>query len=244
MFLSAALTTLIFVTPKVLAHGGVIGYNLDGTYYNGFTAYNSPVGQVSIQREWDSYDPITEPTDPNLSCNVNGASLGSGQQSATVSAGATVTAYWNPWPHTIGPAMVYMASCGGSCTSADTSTLEWFKIEEAGLISGDLVDGTWAMGKLVQNNNSWTTTLPSTLPDGECMLRHELLAIHTSNLPQFYPECAQLVLTGGGSSTPSRDYLVRFPGAYAMSDPGVGIDIYAHQSETNYTIPGPAVWSG
>jgi len=28
--------------------------------------------------------------------------------------------------------MVYMASCGGPCTDADSATLEWFKIDETG----------------------------------------------------------------------------------------------------------------
>lgn len=42
----------------------------------------------------------------------------------------------------------------------------------------------------------------------------QLLAIHTSNQPQFYPECAQLVVTGSGSAQPSGSSLVMFPGAY------------------------------
>jgi len=28
--------------------------------------------------------------------------------------------------------MVYLASCGGPCTDADSATLEWFKIDETG----------------------------------------------------------------------------------------------------------------
>ncbi|THH18544.1 hypothetical protein EW146_g2456 [Bondarzewia mesenterica] len=244
MFAAALLTALSFGATQVAAHGGVLAYSLAGKYYNGFLAYNTPVGQSSIQREWDTYNPITDPTDSSLSCNIDGASLGTGQLSATVAAGSSVTAYWNQWPHTIGPVMVYMANCGGSCSSATTSILEWFKIDEAGLISGTLTTGTWGMGELVANNNSWTSTIPSELAPGNYMIRHELLAIHTSNQPQFYPECAQLVITGSGSATPSASYLVTFPGAYSMSQPGVNIDIYSHQTETNYTIPGPAVWQG
>ncbi|KII92545.1 glycoside hydrolase family 61 protein [Plicaturopsis crispa FD-325 SS-3] len=249
MFLSVAFASLALAVSQirqVAAHGGVLSYNLGGVDYNGFVPYNTPVGQSSIQREWDTYNPITDPTSSSLSCNTNGASLGSGQKSATLASGSKVTAYWNQWPHTIGPVMVYMASCGGSCTSADTSSLEWFKIDQAGLISGTLVTGTWGMGELVANNNSWTSTIPSSLAPGEYFIRHELLAIHTSNQPQFYPECAQLVITGSGSSTPSGDYLVKFPGAYSMSDPSIDIDIYsnANQDVTTYAIPGPAVWQG
>ncbi|TCD69815.1 hypothetical protein EIP91_006128 [Steccherinum ochraceum] len=239
-----ALALAAFQASQVAAHGGVISYSIDGQTYEGFKAYNTPVGQTSIQREWDSYNPLTNPTDPALPCNANGASLGSGQQSATVPAGATVIAQWNDWPHAIGPVMVYMANCNGPCTSADTSSLEWFKIDEAGLLSGDYATGEWAQGKLIDDGSTWTSTIPSSLAPGEYMLRHELLAIHTSDQPQFYPECAQLILTGSGSAQPSGSYLVKFPGAYQASDPGVTIDVYATPDATNYTIPGPAVWQG
>ncbi|KAF9450431.1 lytic polysaccharide monooxygenase [Macrolepiota fuliginosa MF-IS2] len=242
--LVATVTVALNQANLAASHGGVIGYSIAGTYYQGFKAYNTPVGQVSIQREWDTYDPITDPNSSVLSCNTNGANLGSGQLSATVAAGSQITAYWNPWPHTIGPVMVYMAKCSGTCTSASTSSLSWFKIDQAGLISGALPTGTWAMGQLVSNNNSWTTSIPSTLAAGEYFIRHELLAIHTSNQPQFYPECGQLKVTGSGSAQPSGSYLVKFPGGYHASDPGVTIDIYSQPTVTNYTIPGPAVWRG
>ncbi|KAH7927139.1 glycoside hydrolase family 61 protein [Leucogyrophana mollusca] len=247
MFLSAtfaALAAALTQVSQVAAHGGVLSYDIAGTTYNGFVPYNTPTGQSTIQREWDSYNPITDPTDAQLSCNIDGANLGSGQLSATVAAGSSITAYWNPWPHTIGPVMVYMANCEGSCTSANTADLNWFKIEQLGLISGDLPTGYWAMGELVADNSSWTTSIPSALAPGEYFIRHELLAIHTANQPQFYAECAQLIVTGSGTATPSSTYLVKLPGAYSMSDPGVNLDIYDMSGVTNYTIPGPAVWPG
>ncbi|EIW82545.1 hypothetical protein CONPUDRAFT_180590, partial [Coniophora puteana RWD-64-598 SS2] len=126
--LSAAVAALATLTQVSLvsAHGGVLSYNIAGTTYNGFVAYDSPTGQSTIQREWDSYDPIQDPTDSYMSCNEDGANLGSGQEYATVAAGSQIIAYWNnPWPHTIGPVMVYMADCSGDCTDATTSDLEW-----------------------------------------------------------------------------------------------------------------------
>ncbi|KAF7428622.1 hypothetical protein PC9H_007849 [Pleurotus ostreatus] len=244
IMLLKSLVVLAAAVTRVACHGGVLSYTIRGTTYPGFLAYNPPTGQKSIQREWDTYNPITDPLDPNIACNVDGSSLGSGQLSATVPAGSQIKATWNQWPHTVGPVMVYMAKCPGSCTSAIASSLSWFKIEEAGLLSGTLSTGSWAQGELVNNGNTWTTTIPASLAPGEYMIRHELLAIHTSNQPQFYPECAQLVLTGSGSAQPSGSYLVKFPGAYQKSDPGVTIDVYAQASTTNYTIPGPAVWRG
>jgi len=228
----------------VAAHGGVLSYDLGGTTYNGFVPYNTPTGQSSIQRQWATYNPITTTTDPDLACNNPGTTTDP-QLSATVAAGSSVTAFWNnPWPHTIGPVMVYMANCGGDCSSASPSSLEWFKIDEAGLLSGTVGNGDWGMGKLVADNSSWTSTIPAAIPSGNYMIRHELLAIHSgADQPQFYPECAQLTVTSGGSGTPGPT--VVFPGGYSATDPSIIIDVYANdeQNVTTYTVPGPAVWS-
>jgi hypothetical protein len=78
------------------------------------------------------------------------------------------------------------------------------------------------------------------------MIRHELLALHSSNAPQFYPECAQLKVTGGGGKVPSGSSVVSFPGGYSASDPSININVYSNdnQVKTTYAMPGPAVWSG
>jgi len=226
------------------AHGGVLWYQIAGTWYKGFTPYNSPSGQTTIQREWDTYNPIQDPTQDIMRCNTNGAVAA---QAATVPAGSKITAYWNnPWPHNIGPITVYMANCGGDCASFDGSGNVWFKIDQAGLISGTLSKGTWGSGEMIAANSSWTSTIPSSLAPGNYLIRHEMLALHTSNAPQWYPECASLKVTGGGSSTPSGSSLAAIPGVYSMSDPEVNIDVYssANADVTTYTIPGPAVWTG
>ena len=49
-----------------------------------------------------------------------------------------------------------------------------FKIDEKGLISGDLPTGDWAQGQLIADNSSWTVTIPASLAPGEYMLRHEV----------------------------------------------------------------------
>jgi len=240
-FSTAVLSTVLATT--VSAHGGVLWYQLGSTWFKGFTPYNTPVGQSTIQREWDVYDPIQDPTLTTMRCNTNGAAS---QLTANVAAGSKVTGYWNVWPHSIGPVLVWMAKCPGACSAFDGSGAVWFKINQGGLESGTLSTGHWAMADLQANNNSWATTIPSTLPAGNYLLRHELLAIHTSNAPQWYPECAQITVTGGGSQAPTSAFLASIPGVYSMSDPNVDIDIYsnANAAVTNYTIPGPAVWTG
>lgn len=68
--------------------------------------------------------------------------------------------------------MVYMASCGGSsCTGFNANNANWFKIDQSGLLSGTLSTGQWGMGQLVANNNSWTSTIPSSLAAGAYLIR-------------------------------------------------------------------------
>ena len=51
-------------------------------------------------------------------------------------------------------------------------------------------------------------------------------------------ECAQIQITGGGSTT--RSPTTSFPGAYSASDPGIYINIY--DTVTNYTVPGKFIF--
>ncbi|KAJ3483445.1 hypothetical protein NLI96_g6306 [Meripilus lineatus] len=242
-FVSLA-TLAAALLPEALAHGGVLSYSNAGTWYWGWRPYDSPTGQTSIQRPWSSYNPITVATDPTIACNDNGAS-GALQLTATVQAGSAITAYWNQvWPHDIGPMLTYLAQCpGSSCTGVNANTLKWFKIDQAGLLSGTIYDGYWGSGKMIAQNSSWTTTIPSTVPSGNYMIRFETIALH-SMPAQFYPECAQITITGGGNLAPTAAQLVSFPGAYAQSDPGITIDVYAQaaQSQSTYIIPGPPLY--
>lgn len=153
--------------------------------------------------------------------------------------------------------MVYMANCGGSCSSANSNSLNWFKIAETGLISGNWPSGEWGTGQVLKTLK-YTSKIPASLAPGEYMIRHELLAIHQANTPQLcvaliimsgicvdvinsYPECAQLKVTGSGSATPPASSTVKFPGGYSASDPSININIYSADatSQTTYKVPGP-----
>ncbi|KZV94870.1 cellulose-growth-specific protein [Exidia glandulosa HHB12029] len=230
----------------VVAHGGVLSYQINGQNFPGFSPYNSPTGQSSIQREWDTYNPIQDVTLPSVACNDNGGS-NPGQLTATVPAGSKITAFWNAvWPHDTGPILTYLAQCPGStCTGVSPNSLKWFKIQEAGLISGTVYSGTWAAGQMIANNNSWTTTIPATVPAGNYLIRFETIALH-SMPAQNYPECAQIQITGNGNVPPNPNILVSFPGAYKQTDPGITIDLYANsaQTQTTYVIPGPPIYPG
>lgn len=95
----------------------------------------------------------------------------------------------------------------------------------------------------VLKNLYWESTVPATLLAGNYLVRHELLALHQARSPQFYAECAQIEVTGGGSASPSGDYLATIPGYASQNDPGIMVDTYS-SSQTTYTCPGPKVWSG
>jgi hypothetical protein len=53
-----------------------------------------------------------------------------------------------------------------------------FKIDEAGLINGTVATGTWAAKYMIDQNNSWTSTIPSSVPTGNYLIRFETIALH------------------------------------------------------------------
>ncbi|KAL7273294.1 hypothetical protein RUND412_003868 [Rhizina undulata] len=221
------------------AHGIVQDLNVDGTWWSGYLPYNDPYDNPVPERiVWafpnGGNGPVEDVTSSAITCNLNATAA---QLTSTAAAGSNVSFYWTTWPSSHkGPVMTYMANCGGDCTSVDATTLSYFKINEAGYS-----DGTWASDTLIANNNSWSVTIPSDIIAGNYLIRHELLALHSAETvdgAQFYPMCANVAVTGGGSAEPTG---VKFPGAYSATDPGILVNIYS--GLTNYTIPGPAVYT-
>jgi hypothetical protein len=242
-----ALASLVLAAlPLARAHGGVLSYQIGSSWSQGWSPYNTPSGQTTIHRPWATYNPIQDATSSQLACNDDGTS-GALQLTATVAAGSKITAYWNQvWPHALGPMLTYMAKCpGSSCTGVNANSLKWFKIDQSGLLSGNVGSGTWGDGLMIQQNSSWTSTIPASIPSGDYLIRFETIALHS--LPaQFYPECAQLHVTGGGSLAPTSAELVSFPGGYSNSDPGLSVNLYttAATAMTCYPMPGPPLYAG
>lgn len=124
-----------------------------------------------------------------------------------------------------------MYKCAGEFSSCDGSGKGWFKIDEAGFNG----DGTkvfldtetpsgWEIAKLVGGNKQWTSTIPEGLAPGNYLIRHELIALHQANAPQFYPECAQLVVTGSGTAVPDDSHLAAIPGYCSQNDPNIKVN--------------------
>jgi len=227
------------------AHGIVSNLDIGGNWYDGYDPFTDPYMNPAPELiVWNfpgaGNGPTTDVTSDAITCNQNATAA---PLSASIAAGGTVDFYWTTWPSSHkGPLMTYMALCDGNCSDADAQSLSFFKIDEAGLVSGTMDSGTWATDELIAKNNSWTVTVPKSIKAGNYLIRHEILALHsagTAGGAQFYPMCANLEVTGGGSDSPTG---VKFPGAYSESDPGITVNIYT--DATSYTIPGPALYSG
>jgi cellulase len=123
----------------------------------------------------------------------------------------------------------------------DKTTLKWFKIDQLGLLNSDVTDGYWATDVLIANNNSWTVEIPPSIATGNYVLRHEIIALHAANSldgAQNYPQCVSLAITSSGTANPAGVLATTF---YTPTDPGIYIDI--HATLTNYTIPGPPLYT-
>ncbi|PYH30359.1 lytic polysaccharide monooxygenase auxiliary activity family 9 protein [Aspergillus neoniger CBS 115656] len=228
----------------VAGHGYVSGAVVDGEYYGGYIvtsyAYESdPPETIAWSTEATDLGFVdgSEYAEADIICHK---SAKPGAISADVKAGGTVELQWTDWPSSHhGPVLTYLANCNGDCSDVTKTDLEFFKIDESGLISDTEVPGTWATDNLISNNNSWTVTIPSTLESGNYVLRHEIIALHSAENKdgaQNYPQCLNLKVTGSGSSTYSG---TKGEALYKDTDPGILVNIY--QSLSSYDIPGPAI---
>ncbi|KAL4873739.1 glycosyl hydrolase family 61-domain-containing protein [Aspergillus spectabilis] len=231
----------------VAGHGYVSGIVADGQYYGGYLVNNYPynpsppdtIGWSTTATDLGFVDG-TGYTTGDIICHK---SAEPGAISASVAAGAEIEFQWTTWPESHhGPVIEYLANCNGDCSTVDKTTLEWFKISESGLLDGSAAPGNWASDELIANNNSWTTTIPSSLAAGNYVLRHEIIALHSAgneNGAQNYPQCFNLEITGGGSDSPAG---VVGTELYIPTDEGILFNIY--QAIDSYPIPGPALWTG
>lgn len=247
MLFTSAIGAVALLATQAAAHGAVTSYVIAGKKYEGYQGFSPANSKNVIQRQWPDYNPITNPSDPKMRCNGGtSASL-----AATAAPGDKVSAIWGQWTHSQGPILVWMYKCPGAFSSCDGSGSGWFKIDEAGF-KGDGVQvfldterpSGWDIAKLVGGNKEWTSTIPAGLAPGNYLIRHELIALHQANAPQFYPECAQITITGSGTAQPDASYKAAIPGYCKASDPNIRVPINDHSRPQTYVVPGPAVWRG
>ncbi|KAK1767540.1 glycoside hydrolase [Phialemonium atrogriseum] len=247
MHVASVISTVGLLAAGAAAHGAVTSYVIAGTAYPGYQGFSPSNSPNVIQRQWSDYNPVTSVTDAKLRCNGGtSASL-----NASVKPGDSVSAIWGQWTHSQGPILVWMYKCAGAFSACDGSGSGWFKIDEAGF-HGDGVKvfldtetpSGWDIAKLVGGNKQWTSTIPAGLAPGNYLIRHELIALHQANSPQFYAECAQIVVTGSGTAEPSAAQKAAIPGYCKQGDANIKVPINDHSIPQTYVIPGPPVFKG
>ncbi|KAF2400768.1 hypothetical protein EJ06DRAFT_521468 [Trichodelitschia bisporula] len=183
-----------------------------------------------VRHNTNRNSPVVDLASLDLRCNVGGSS-GASTETLPVAAGSSVTWTADTAVYHQGPVSFYMTKVANAA-EADGST-PWFKIKDIG---PTFPGGSWE--KCTQK--SFVVQIPKCLPSGDYLLRIQQLGIHNpGGAPQFYVNCAQVKVTGGGNGNPSP--LVSIPGAFKKTDPGYTANIY--NNFKNYSIPGPPVWT-
>jgi hypothetical protein len=234
----------------VSAHGYIAEIVANGQSYTGYNPTVEPWTPDQGTIAWGNtatdtgYVAPSALQSPDIVCHRDAWNA---NLTAEAVAGSNVTLYWTPWPDSHhGPIMNYLANCNGDCAKVNKTQLEFFKISELGEItlgSGDGTPGYWAADQLIDNNNTWVVTIPSSIAAGNYVLRHEILALHSAYAEggaQFYPQCINLNITSSGQLQPDG---VLATDMYTSTDPGVLYNIYNDETDPTYQIPGPPLFS-
>jgi cellulase len=211
---------------------------------------------TSCARVPRSNSPVTNVNSADMRCNS-----GPAKASATcpIDAGESLTVEMHPQPNGerkcgkdsaiggnhYGPVIIYMSKVSNAATADGSS--DWFKVAEDGLDTTITTTDAWGTEKMNKNCGKKSFIIPKSTPSGEYLVRAEVIALH-SQPAQLYMTCYQIKVNNGGNGTPGP--LVKFPGAYKSSDPGISINIhkqapgYSYDHPGSYVVPGPKVWSG
>jgi hypothetical protein len=249
------LGSILAAATTTSAHGWIKTWTIGGKDYNGYNVseLDSEPDQNTIAWKARNHyglfvQGIFHINSTNMNCNINATT--SKISPPSIAAGETLAVTWmaepTSWPNQAwpanhkGPIMTYLAACNGDCTRVDQTQLKWFKIAEQGQISYGSPNqaGVWATDKLIQAGGAWSIKIPLSIKAGGYVIRNELLALHDLNNPQFYPQCANLQITGGGSASPDG---VEGTALYSLDEPGVLYSIYQDDKKPVYKIPGPAL---
>lgn len=172
----------------------------------------------NVRKNTNMNSPVTDLSSLDLRCNVGGLTGGT-TTTASVTAGSVHTFSLDQAVYHQGPVSFYMskAPSGVSLSSYDGSG-DWFKIAEIGPTFPSSCSPSWNLAA------SYSVTIPKSVPNGNYLLRAEQLGIHNpAGAPQFYINCAQIAVTGGGSGSPSP--LTKIPGHVKASDSGYTVSL-------------------
>ncbi|KAI1116712.1 lytic polysaccharide monooxygenase [Nemania sp. NC0429] len=232
---------------SVSAHGYIDKWTISNQTYGGYNPTIAPWVPDQGTITWPAWNTDTGPVygdkvnTSDIICSINATNAKI--YAAPVEAGTALTLHWTVWPDSHhGPILTYLAACDGDCATADKEALRWFKIEERGQIAlgpGGGTTGLWAADDLIEAGGDWTVKIPASIRAGNYVLRHEIIALHSAydvGGAQFYPQCANIRVTGGGDVAPEG---VLGTELYEADEPGVHYNIYNDETEPVYRIPGP-----
>ncbi|KAF4548909.1 putative glycosyl hydrolase family 61 protein 5 [Elsinoe fawcettii] len=242
MLLFSTLASVAALLPLASAHGIVDDIIAGGQPWSGKNPWVS-VHSPAWSADNKDYGYVWDVNHINMTCH-RGATPGT--QYIPLAAGSNVKVKWSgSWPHP-GPTMSYLAKCQGSCTKANPADLKFFKIHHSGLLQNPNAtskDPYWGAYTIRDNNNTAVIKLPTNISPGNYVLRHEIIALHSAfneTGVQFYPQCINLKVSGGGNLQPEGVPATKL---YGQKDPGILINIW-WPSPTKYAIPGPTVAAG
>ncbi|KAF7538265.1 hypothetical protein G7054_g3073 [Neopestalotiopsis clavispora] len=164
----------------------------------------------------NTYDNLT-PSDSDFRCNLGSFSNAANTEVADVAAGDTIAMklfYDGSIAHP-GPGQVYMSKAPTGNVQEYEGDGDWFKIYEVTICdeSGDLTKDAWCAYGMSQ----FEFQIPADTPAGEYLVRAEHVGLHgaQNDEAEFFYSCAQVKVSGSGSSTPATTYQI--PGLYTES---------------------------
>ncbi|EME47180.1 glycoside hydrolase family 61 protein [Dothistroma septosporum NZE10] len=246
----AALATALTALPLASAHGYISGIVSNGKWYSGTSpswkyAETKPdtAGWYADNQD-NGFVPPSSYVEGDITCH-KAATVGGAP--VPVTAGRSVDLQWNTWPESHhGPVITYLAAVGGEFSAADKASLKWFKVTEGGLVDGSSSPGKWATDKMISNNDTAAFTVPSDIKSGNYVVRHEIIALHSAGSEdgaQNYPQCINVKVTSSGTAQPCASGVDCAVGTALYKEDDAGILINIYQSLSNYTIPGPKLYS-
>jgi len=230
------------LAPTAAAHGHVKEISVNGKTYPGAVPNWFYTGSTPATAGWLALNQDNGFVEPNsfgtsdIACHKSAKSTST---SIPVKAGDTLKLQWDTWPESHhGPVTDYLAKVSSHSPSTSAGSLSFFKIAEKGLVNGASPPGLWASDDLIKNNFAWNVKIPASLAAGSYVLRHEIIGLHSAGNPngaQAYPQCINIVVSGGGSTVPAGTPATSL---YKATDPGILFNLYGTLS--SYKIPGPS----
>ncbi|QRV78851.1 glycoside hydrolase family 61 protein [Ceratobasidium sp. AG-Ba] len=244
MFFNAVIA--LAAVASVSAHGFVSSVTVGGKTFSGPFPFSNKNAASPIRKITTTF-PITSATDGNMNCGIGAAKAA---LVADAKPGDKVTLNWKSgqnknWGHSLGPIMTYLAQvpAGQTADKFDTKNAKFFKIAQTGQTGGA---GTGWVQAGIKDGKSYSLNLPTNLPAGDYIMRHELIALHFAQKKdgaQFYPSCVQLRVSGGSSAPKAvaGAQTVSFPGGYTPNDKSLFVPDLFKKTFT-YSFPGPALF--